>query len=119
MNSPSVCVGTDHPALKFLNKFRDEIATKWHDIGVELLDIGDESALNGIKANHPGDINKCAAEMLQLWLDRKTDASWNRLIEVLRKPNIKLNVLAKKIEDLLSKGMIAYLLHILGFTFMQ
>ena len=119
MNSPSVCVGTDRPALKYLNKFRDDIAIKWHYIGVELLDIGDEPALNGIKANYPGDINKCAAEMLQLWLDRKTEASWNRLIEVLREPNIKLNVLAKKIEEMLSKGMIAYLLHILGFTCMQ
>ena len=59
-------VGTDRPALKYLNKFRDDIATKWHDIGVELLDVEDEVVLTTIKNNYPGDIDKCTAEMLQL-----------------------------------------------------
>ena len=108
MDFPCVFVGTDRPALKYLNKYvKADIAAEWHDIGVELLDVDDEPVLNTIKNNYPGDINKCTTEMLQLWLARKAEASWNRLIEVLREPNIKLNALAVKIEGMLSKGIIA------------
>ena len=107
-------VGTDRPALKYLNKYvKAVIATEWHDIGVELLDESDEAMLNVIKKNFPGDINKCAAEMLQLWLDRQPEASWGQLLETLREPNIKLNVLAAKIESMLSEGMCIY--HIIKF----
>ena len=99
-------VGTDRPALKYLNKYvRADIATKWHDIGVELLDIDDEPKLNAIKNNYPKDVDTCTAEMLQLWLDSKPKASWGRLLEALREPNIKLKALAEKIEGMLSKGM--------------
>ena len=101
---PSLCVGTDRPALKYLNKYvKADIASEWHDIGVELLDVEDESVLNAIKNNFPGDVNKCTAEMLQLWLARRPEASWNCLIEALREPNIKLNTLATKIEGMLCK----------------
>ena len=104
-----MCIGTDRPALKYLNKYvKADIATEWHDIGVELLDVEEEPVLNAIKNNHPGDVNKCTAEMLQLWLARKPEASWNQLIAVFREPNIKLNTLAMKIERMLSKGKIAY-----------
>ena len=103
---PSVYVGTDRPALKYLNKYvKADIAAEWHDIGVELLDVEDEPVLNAIKNNFPGDVNKCTAEMLQLWLARKAEASWNCLIEVLREPNIKLNALAARIEGMLSQGI--------------
>ena len=104
-------VGTDHPALKYLNKFRNSIATKWHDIGVELLDVEDELLLNLIKDNYPGDANKCTAEMLQLWLARKPGASWGQLLEVLREPNIRLDDLAAEIEKLsecMQLGMYVY-----------
>ena len=107
---PSLCVGTDRSALKYLNKYvKADIASEWHDIGVELLDVEDEPVLNAIKNNFPGDVNKCTAEMLQLWLARKPEASWNCLIEVLREPNIKLNTLATKIEGMLCKGKSMYL----------
>ena len=95
-----VYVGTDRPALKYLNKYvKADIATEWHDIGVELLDVEDEPVLNVIKNNYPGDVNKCTAEILQLWLARKPTASWNQLIEVFKEPNIKLNSLAVKLRE--------------------
>ena len=101
-----MCVGTDRPALKYLNRYvKADIATKWHDIGVELLDVEDETVLSIIKDNFRGDVDKCTAEMLQLWLARKPEASWNYLIEVLQVPNIKLNALATKLEGMLCKGM--------------
>ena len=91
--------------MKYLNRYvRADIATKWHDVGIELLDVEDEPALDTIKVNSPGDVDKCTAEMLQLWLKRKPNASWNQLIEAFRAPNIKLEALASKIEGMLSKG---------------
>ena len=104
-------LGSDRPALRYLNRYvRGAIAhgTKWHDIGLELLDIGDELILNTIKENHPGDADKCTAEMLQLWLARKPDASWNQLLQALREPNIQENVLAVRIEGMLLKGTIIF-----------
>ena len=99
--------GTDRPALKYLYKHvKAHITSKWYDIGVELFDVEDEAVLNTIRTDHPGDSDKCAAEMLRLWLEKKTDASWNQLTKTLREPNIKLEYLATKIESLLSEGTI-------------
>jgi len=100
-----MCVGNDRPAMKYLNKHvRLVITAKWYDIGVELLDANDEIVLNATKANFLGDHDKCAGEMLQLWLARKPNASWNQLIEAFREPHIGLSFLASKIEGMLSKG---------------
>ena len=101
-----ICIGTDHPVLKYLYKHvKADIANNdWYEIGVELFDAGDEAVLNRIKDSNPGDTNKCAAEMLRLWLVRNPKASWNQLLEALREPNIGLNKLATKIEKMLSKG---------------
>ena len=102
-------VGTDCPAIKYLYRHvKTDIANDWYDIGVELFDVGDEAVLNTIKKSYPGDPNRCAAEMLQLWLARKSEASWNQLLETLREPHIKLNALATKIEGMLSKGTYMY-----------
>ena len=89
---------------------RADITGKWHDIGVELFDVKDESVLRTIKINNPGNADQCTAEMLQLWLDTQPDASWNQLIQAFRAPNIKLEVLASKIEEMLSTGKHALLL---------
>ena len=89
---------------------RADITGKWHDIGVELFDVEDEPVLNTIKINNPGNADQCTAEMLQLWRDRQPDASWNQLIEAFRAPNIKLEVLALKIEKMLSEGKHACIL---------
>ena len=100
-----ILTGTDRPALKHLYKYvKAHITTKWYDIGVELFDVDDESVLNTIRTNHPGDADRCAAEMLQLWLEKRSDASWNQLIKTFREPNIKLESLASKIERLLPEG---------------
>ena len=82
------------------------ITSHWHDIGVDLLDVKDEPALETIRINNPGDALKCATEMFNLWLERKSDASWNQLIRTLRQPNIKLGYLASKIEQSLSTGRV-------------
>jgi len=51
--------------------------------------------------------------MLELWLNRQPNATWNQLIKALRAPGIELNNVASKIEKmLLSEGnniVVAYL----------
>ena len=99
-------VGTDRPSLKYLNRYvKHDIVTKWYGVGVELLDVEDVRALNVIESNSDRLDDNCAIAMLQLWLQRTPDASWNQLIEVLRAPGIRLEALASKIEGMLSKGM--------------
>ena len=89
--------------MRDLNRYvRPSIATKWYNVGLQLLD--DKSTLDTIvEWNSPVDVEKCAAAMFRLWLERTPDASWNQLIEALRV--INLYSLASKIEGMLSKGM--------------
>ena len=95
-----ICIGTDYPALKYLYKYiKTDIANDWYEIGVELFDVGDEAVLNTVKKSYPGDPNRCAAEMLRLWLARKPEASWNQLLETLREPHIKLKPLLQKLKE--------------------
>ena len=49
-------------------------------------------------------VNKCTAEMLQLQLARKPEASWGQLLEALKEDNIKLTALVSEIERMLSEG---------------
>ena len=102
-------IGSDRPALKYLFKHvKAGIANKWYEIGVELFDHEDVAVLDVIKENHPGDVDKCTAEMLNSWLNRKCEASWNLLLTALREPHIKLKPLASAINALLLQGMYVY-----------
>ena len=97
-------IGTDRPMLKYLYRYvRTYICTQWYEIGIELLDIDDIPRLEMIRQNFPGDPSQCVALMLELWLERKEDASWDTLIRALRQPHIILLVLASKIENMLVK----------------
>ena len=94
--------GCDRPALKYLNRYvRREASSKWHDLGLELLEPEDEGSLNDIKRNNPSDVGECCKEMFQLWLEKDPSASWNQLILSLREPSVGLNHLASKIERML------------------
>ena len=39
--------------------------------------------------------------MLELWLTRQPNATWNQLIEALKAPGIELNNAVSKIEEML------------------
>ena len=100
-------IGSDRPTLKYLYRFvRPYITTQWYEIGLELLGEEDEYVLNIIMANYSNDPDKCTREMLQLWLARKSNPTWDQLIDVFRLPDIQLEFLASEIEKLLSKGNI-------------
>ena len=101
-----IYIGTERPALKYLNNYvRIDVGKKWYDLGVQLLDQEDEETLSTIEANYRGDIDKCVTEMFRLWTQRKPEASWNNLIDALRQPGVKLDALAKNIEDMLCEGI--------------
>ena len=95
-----VHTGNDRPALKLLNKHvRKDASSKWHDLGLELLEQEDEERLNEIEANNPNDVSKCCKEMFQLWLRKSPSATWNQLIQALKE--VGLNNLAATIEGML------------------
>ena len=95
-----VTIGCDRPALKYLNKYvRNEASTKWHDLGLELLEPKDEGKLNEIQRNCEKDVGECCKKMLQLWLERYPYATWNQLIQALR--DVGLSQLATKIAGML------------------
>ena len=86
----------------YLNRYvRDSIATKWHYVGIELLEQKGEEGIKIIQVNKAGNVSECCAEMLQLWLQRQRNATWNQLICALRSPSVQLFDVATKIESLL------------------
>ena len=93
-------IGHDRPALKLLNKYvRKGVSSKWHDLGLELLEQEDEEKLNEIESSNPNDVSKCCKDMFQLWLRKCTNATWNQLIQALKE--VELNNLATTIERML------------------
>ena len=72
------------------------MSSKWHDLGLELLEQEDEEKLNEIETNNPNDVSKSCKEMFQLWLRKCTNATWNQLIGALK--DVNLNSIATSIE---------------------
>ena len=90
-----MCIGHGIPTLRELNNnVRCEAASKWYDLGVELLD---DKKMNIIKQND-NNVTVCCTNMFQEWLKQDDDASWNKLINALRAPSVELHSLASNIE---------------------
>ena len=81
--------GPDKPTLKEIIDYeiRDQVATEWHDLGVQLLPDNLQVQLGITRNNNPGDVKMCCTEMFEYWLQVDTTASWNKLIEALRRIN--------------------------------
>ena len=94
------------PSLKQLhNILKPEVsgvATRWYDLGVQLLNSTDTGVLDIIKADHPNDVSTCCNEMFKKWLEIQHDASWNQLVIALNK--IGLNSMADDINKMIRKG---------------
>ena len=75
------------PKLKDLyNLITPEYAAHWKVIGT-LLGIK-KGILDGIGRNFPSNVNWCCNELLETWLERDTDASWKKIIEVINSPAV-------------------------------
>jgi len=92
-----------YPSLKYLNRYvKKQVGSKWHDLGVELLEADDVATLDAIRSERLPDDSACT-RMFTFWLNKQPTATWNQLIEALRQPGIELNDLATKIERMLLK----------------
>ena len=69
-------------------------------MGIELLEPEDIQALDEIQRNYPRDVSMCCTKMLQLWLERQPDATWEQLIQALKE--VEMNELASNIQQKLS-----------------
>jgi len=92
--------GYERLSLKTLNnvmRHREagEMAIKWFDLGVELLD-GDTSKLDFIEKQYHNQEERCC-RMFKTWLERKPDASWSQLVTALK--NINLYQAADYVSD--------------------
>ena len=98
----------DRPHLQYLNKHvREQVGAKsahtWKDLGMELLGVGSNDALEVIK-NSNSDVTDCCSAMFKLWLDRDPKASWEKLLQALKE--IQLNFLATQIESKLQTAVL-------------
>ena len=101
-----ILLGCCHPQLKqlinVLQPVTSGVATRWYDIGVQLLDT-DSGVLDVIRGNYPKDISTCCREMFKEWLERQPDASWNQLIQVLI--DIDMKTMADKVRTTVHQGV--------------
>ena len=88
-NSAIILEGSDRPKIKEINSYgiRDGAATDWHDLGVQLIPDHLQNKLGIIRTNNYGDATKCCTMMFEYWLQVDATASWDKLIEALRKIN--------------------------------
>ena len=82
-------IGHNHPTPKGLNDVvrKDGVAARWYSLGLQLLD--DSNILDRIRLNNQGDVEFCCNQMFKKWLEMKPDASWDQLIAVLIKLDLK------------------------------
>ena len=83
------------------------VATRWYDLGLELLETEHERELDIIETNYENNATKCCRKMFSKWLETQSDsasceASWDQLIQAVK--NIKLNNVASDIEQLFLQG---------------
>ena len=60
-----------------------EYVHRWKCLGTELH--LDQSELNVIYSETPTDLNVCCRKMLHKWLEKETDASWDKLFLAIDK----------------------------------
>ena len=81
----------DRPTMEQLTKVMRighiDIATKWHELGLELVDS--HNTLKQIEANHRNDVSACCRVMLEKWLERTPEADWDQLVAALNEIDMK------------------------------
>ena len=82
-----VLVINSQPKLKDLyNLVTPEYAAHWKVIGT-LLGI-EKGILDTIEATFPTNIPWCCNKLLEAWLEKDTNASWKKIIEVINSPAV-------------------------------
>ena len=90
------------------------VATKWYEIGIELLDENKESELEVIKAKCGTDVKKCCLEMFIYWRNSHTGANWYHVVKALKSPAVNLKTVAAVLEKKFSiNGTYAFVIFLL------
>jgi len=76
------------------------VASKWYELGVELLNEEQESQLDIIAADHKNDVERCCQKMFWFWLETHPDATWYQLVESLKSKTVRMDSLATGIEKM-------------------
>ena len=93
--------GLDRPTVReFDRHVRDEVATRWHDLGVQLGISTNQ--LDIINKDTPLDAKMCCTKMFKHWLEIDTTANWNKLMEALE--IMEYNTLVKTINKEILQG---------------
>ena len=94
----AIIQGSDKPSVRDIIDYniRDQVAIEWHDLGVQLIPDHLQVRLGIIRNNNPADAMTRCTCMFEYWLEVDTTASWNKLIEALRR--INKNQLAERIS---------------------
>ena len=77
-----------------------EIATKWYELGLELVDSN--KILKVIETDYRNDVNTCCRVMFEKWLEKTPDASWSQLVTSL--DDIKMKAAADAVRKLFKSG---------------
>ena len=99
----------DHLDLKDLNDvIRHEVgvATRWYELGLELLD-SNTAVLDVIKSDHHSSHDRCR-QIFKKWLELKPNASWSQLVTALN--NIGLETAADNVHHN-QKGLCCYFIN--------
>ena len=73
------------------------VAAKWRELGVQLLQSDQTHELDIIAANHPQDVVRCCQCVLEKWRETNVGATWNHLTKALKQ--IQLDYLASELEN--------------------
>ena len=77
--------------------FVDQLAPRWYELGVQLLEVGDEGRLTVIEAKYSSD-KLCCFAMLNYWIKTHPEATWHDLVTALKSPGVELTAVASTIE---------------------
>jgi len=87
------------PTLRDLNRYIIPlVAAKWYDLGLELMDVGQEKSLEIIEQDNKHDVISCCRKMMAVWLQMSDTATWDQLVNAAQ--SVKLNDAVRAIENL-------------------
>jgi len=93
-------VGSSRPTLKRLQNTRviDVASSRWHQLGIQLLDDDHVAQLDIIKKNN-GDVTERCTALFKYWLRMYPNANWYELVAAMKAPGVELNELAASVEE--------------------
>ena len=81
-----IYIAVSKPTTKQLKRYViPKVAHKWHNLGLELLDDGEEARSLSL---YTGGSQKRCLEMLRDWLNRNPKANWYQLVAALESPAV-------------------------------